>query len=61
MGIRFLFLGEQLCHGGLWRRSAAVQLADVGAVREHYRCVDVRNIRERSLTTVTHLVGREAT
>jgi hypothetical protein len=49
VGIRFLFLGEQPCHRGLRRRSAAVQLADVGAVREHYRCADVRNIRERSL------------
>jgi hypothetical protein len=44
-----LFLGQQLCHGGLWRRSAAVELADVGAVGEHHRCIDVRNIRERSL------------
>jgi hypothetical protein len=49
VGSCFLFLGQQLCHGGLWRRSAAVELADVGTVGEHHRCIDVRNIRERSL------------
>ena len=48
VGIDFLFLGQQLCHGGLWRRSATVKLANVGAVGEHHRCTYVRNIRERS-------------
>ena len=47
LGIRALLLGKQLRHGRLRRRSLTVKLANAGAAREHYRGVDVRNIRER--------------
>ena len=47
LGVRALLLGKQLRDGGLRRRSLTVKLANAGAAREHYRRVDVWNIRER--------------
>ena len=49
VGICFLLLGLQLYHRGLRRRGSAAKLAGVGAAREHYRRVNVRNIRKRSV------------
>ena len=46
LGVCPLFLSQQLCHGGLWRRSPTVKLAHAGAAREHHWGLDVRNIRE---------------
>jgi hypothetical protein len=47
VGICVLLLGEQLCHRGVWRRSPAVQLADVRTAGEHYRRIDVWNLGQR--------------
>ena len=49
MGVCLLLLRKQLGDGWLWRRDPPFKVADIGATREHYWRIDVRNIRKPSV------------
>jgi hypothetical protein len=49
MGACLLLFRKQLHDRWLWRCDPPFEVADLGAAREHYGCVDVRNIRKRSV------------
>jgi hypothetical protein len=46
LGVCLVLFGKQLRDGWLWRCDPPIEVADVGATREHDGRADVRNIRE---------------